>query len=285
MILLDGYNTSIKLNRELKSVISEKNLINKITLAIILIGYNDASESYIRGKIKAANDVGIKTEVIRLVENIEQIEVLNKIQEINEDPNIHAMILQLPIPKHLNKDILIDAISIKKDADGFHTYHQGLLHQTRDTIVPATPLGIITLLDTYKINVLGMNAVVIGRSNIVGSPIARLLMDKGATVTICHSKTKNIKEYTSNADIVVVAVGIPKMLTSDMIKDGCIIIDVGINKIDNKLIGDVDFDEVSKKSSYITPVPKGVGPMTIHGLLKNTITLFFNQKKQIEVIK
>lgn len=279
MILLDGYSTAEKLNDELKNTIKNMNLVNKITLAIILIGHNDASESYIRGKLKAAMHVGIKTEVIRLPEDVKQIDVLIKIQEINENHLIHAVILQLPIPKHLNKDILIDAISIKKDADGFHTFHQGLLHQSRNTIIPATPLGIITLLEAYDINVLGLNAVVIGRSNIVGSPIARLLMDKGATVTICHSKTNNIETYTKKADLIVVAVGIPNMLKADMIKDGCIIVDVGINKVDMKLVGDVDFDEVSKKASFVTPVPKGVGPMTIYGLLKNTFTLFLNQKQ------
>ena len=279
MILLDGLLTAEKLNNELKNTIENMNLVNKITLAIILIGHNDASESYIRGKLKAAMHVGIKTEVIRLPEDVKQLDVVNKIQEINDDPLIHAVILQLPIPKHLNKDTLIDTISINKDADGFHTFHQGLLHQSRNTIIPATPLGIITLLESYDIKVLGLNAVVIGRSNIVGSPIARLLMDKGATVTICHSKTNNIEAYTKKADLIVVAVGMPNMLKSDMIKDGCIIVDVGINKVNTKLVGDVDFDEVSKKASFITPVPKGVGPMTIYGLLKNTFTLFLNQKQ------
>jgi methylenetetrahydrofolate dehydrogenase (NADP+)/methenyltetrahydrofolate cyclohydrolase len=280
MILLEGQVTANKLNHELKTSIEKLKLDHKITLAIILIGHNDASESYIRGKIKAANDVGIQTEIIRFSKEVTENEVLNKIDEINNNPFIHAMILQLPIPKHLNKDLLIDAISVHKDADGFHTYHQGLLHQSRETIFPATPLGIILLLEAYNINLDGLKAVVIGRSNIVGSPIARLLMDKGSTVTICHSKTKNLEDYTLDADLIVVAVGKPNMLQASSIKEGSIIIDVGINKIDDKLVGDVDFEEVSKKVAYITPVPKGVGPMTIHGLLRNTYTLFLNQKDE-----
>jgi methylenetetrahydrofolate dehydrogenase (NADP+)/methenyltetrahydrofolate cyclohydrolase len=202
------------------------------------------------------------------------------IDDLNNNPNIHGMILQLPLPKHLNKDILVDRISILKDADGFHTYHQGLLHQSRKTMIPATPYGIMLLLKHYNIDVKGKQAVVVGRSNIVGAPTARLLMDLGATVTICHSQTKDIGLYTKHADILVVAVGKPNYITGDMVKEGVVVIDVGINRIGESLIGDVLFSEVSLKASYITPVPKGVGPMTIHGLLRNTYTLFLNQNNK-----
>jgi methylenetetrahydrofolate dehydrogenase (NADP+)/methenyltetrahydrofolate cyclohydrolase len=280
MTLLDGYNTAKKLNHELKLEIDKWKGLKKPTLAIIHIGNNAASLSYIKGKISAAEKVGIETKLIHLKDQISQKEVEDNILILNNDPQIDGIILQLPIPKHLNKDRLIDLISIDKDADGFHTFHQGLLYQSRETMVPATPLGIMLLLETYNIKLNGLKAVVIGRSNIVGSPVSRLLQDAGATVTICHSKTKDISAYTKDADIVVAAVGIPKFLKADMVKKDVIIVDVGINKVEGKLIGDVDFEHVSKIASYMTPVPKGVGPMTIHALLKNTVKLYVNTMKK-----
>jgi methylenetetrahydrofolate dehydrogenase (NADP+) / methenyltetrahydrofolate cyclohydrolase len=278
MILLDGTQTALELNEALKVEIDKNTSGQRPKLAIILIGNHPASASYVRGKALASKRVGIEVDTIIFDENSKEIDVLKVIDDLNTDPKVHGMILQLPLPKHLNKDILVDRISILKDADGFHTYHQGLLHQSRKTIIPATPYGIMLLLKHYDIDVKGKQAVVIGRSNIVGAPTARLLMDLGATVTICHSQTKDIAFYTKHADILVVAVGIPNYVTGDMVKEGVVVIDVGINRVGESLVGDVLFSEVSLKASYITPVPKGVGPMTIHGLLKNTYTLFLNQK-------
>lgn len=280
MILLDGALTARTLNDALKKEIDAQNTNKKPKLAIILIGSHPASESYVKGKSLASKRVGIDVETIRLDENIKETDVLAVIKVLNQNNDIHGMILQLPIPKHLNKDTLVDSISIHKDADGFHTHHQGLLHQSRETVIPATPYGIMLLLNYYNIDVKGKQAVVIGRSNIVGAPIARLLMDNGATVTMCHSQTKNMSLHTKQADILVVAVGKPEYITGDMVKEGVVVIDVGINRVGDALKGDVLFNEVSLKASYITPVPKGVGPMTIHGLLKNTYTLFLKQNEQ-----
>lgn len=282
MTILDGYQTALQLNKTLKKRIKLFKTTSIPTLAIMLIGDNPASLSYIRGKIKAASSVGIETKLIQLDETIDQTTALQTIDSLNQDPQIHAMILQLPIPKHLDKHALIDRISIHKDADGFHTMHQGLLHQSRKTMVPATPLGIMFLLKSYQINVSGLHAVVLGRSNIVGAPIARLLQDSGATVTVCHSKTKHIETYTQKADIIIAALGVPHYLKEDMVKDGVIIIDVGINKVSDHIVGDVDFEHVSKKASFITPVPKGVGPMTIHALLYNTVELYFQHLQNQE---
>ena len=279
MILLDGTQTALELNEALKKEIDLHPSGKRPKLAIILIGNHPASQSYVKGKTLASKRVGIEVDTILLDEQIKEIEVLEVIDNLNSNPNIHGIILQLPLPKHLNKELLVDRISILKDADGFHTHHQGLLHQSRQTMIPATPYGIMLLLKHYGIDVKGKQAVVIGRSNIVGAPIARLLMDNGATVTICHSQTRDITAYTKQADILVVAIGKPNYVTGDMVKDGVVVIDVGINRVLESLIGDVLFNEVSLKASYITPVPKGVGPMTIHGLLKNTYTLFSNQMK------
>jgi methylenetetrahydrofolate dehydrogenase (NADP+)/methenyltetrahydrofolate cyclohydrolase len=188
--------------------------------------------------------------------------------------------LQLPISKHLDDSVLIDMISKDKDADGFHVINQGYLYQKKKTIYPATPKGIMTMLKAYDINLLGMNAVVIGRSNIVGFPVARLLMDQGATITVCHSKTKDISMFTKKADIIVVAAGRPHILTKDMVNKGAIVVDVGVNRVDGKLIGDADFEDLKEVCSYLTPVPGGVGPMTIHSLLENTFELYLEHIKK-----
>ena len=207
-------------------------------------------------------------------EDVSYEDVLNLIHHLNNNPLVDGMILQLPIPKHLDENSLIDAISKDKDADGFHVVNQGNLYQKKPTIYPATPKGIMTLLKHYDISISGKDAVVVGRSNIVGFPIARLLMDQGATITVCHRQTKDLKAHTINADILVVASGKPHLITKDMVKVGAVVIDVGVNRVDGKLIGDVDFDEIKDIASYITPVPKGVGPMTINALIENTYELY-----------
>lgn len=266
-MLLDGLLISKKRNEELKTKIKNENL--KLKTSIILVGEDPASLVYVKGKIKASKEVGIETELINLSNNIKESELESLIKRLNNDSSVNGILLQLPLPKGFNEKKMINLIDPNKDIDGFTTINQGKLFQKLDCINAATPQGIINLIDEYNIDVSGMNVVVIGRSQIVGLPIAKLLLDRNASVTICHSKTKDIKLYTKEADLVVVAVGIAKLLKEDMVKDGVIVIDVGINRIDGKLIGDVDFENVSKKASYITPVPRGVGPMTINALLEN----------------
>lgn len=276
MITIDGRAVAGKRNEEIKeriaTVVSEG--IRPPGLAIILIGENPASLSYVKGKGKACRDVGMNHELITLPETVTSEQVETIINKLNNDPLIDGMILQLPLPKHLDSDRLIDLISKDKDADGFHVVNQGSMYQKKPAVKPATPKGIMTLLEAYDIDVRGMNAVVIGRSNIVGFPIARLLMDADATITVCHSKTKDLKSHTINADLLVVSAGQPGLLTRDMVKKGAIVIDVGVNRVDGKLVGDVDFENLKDVVSYMTPVPGGVGPMTIHSLLANTFELY-----------
>jgi len=276
MELLSGKIASKAMKEILKEKIEKAiNIYDKSPcLAVILIGNNPSSLSYIKGKEKACVFVGIEYKLFHLDEQVEQKEVEDLIQTLNQDHQIDGMILQLPIPKNLDENKLIDLISRDKDADGFHVVNQGYLYQKKKTIYPATPKGIMELLDYYKVRVEGLNATIIGRCNIVGFPVARMLMDRGATITVCHSKTKNLKEHTLNADLLVSATGRPKLVTKDMVKLGAIVIDVGINKVDGHLVGDVDFENVSKVASMITPVPGGVGPMTIYGLLENTYELY-----------
>jgi methylenetetrahydrofolate dehydrogenase (NADP+) / methenyltetrahydrofolate cyclohydrolase len=281
MILLDGKKVANERNLALKEKINELIIKNKRApkLAIILVGNNPASISYVTGKGKACELVGIKFELYRLEENATEPEVETLIQNLNQDDLVDGILLQLPIPKHLDDSRLIDLISKDKDADGFHVINQGYLYQKKKTIKPATPKGIMTLLEAYQINVSGMHAVVIGRSNIVGFPVARLLMDSGATITICHTKTKDLSLHTKMADLLVVSAGRPNVVTKDMIKEGVIVIDVGVNRVNDRLVGDVDFESIKDIASYITPVPKGVGPMTINALLENTYELYLNHIK------
>lgn len=276
MILLDGFKVASERNLALRSIIDQQVIIHGRAphLAIILVGENPASMSYVKGKGKACEVAGIKHTLHALSEQVTQIEVEQLIKKMNEDPTIDGMILQLPLPKHLDENHLIDLISKDKDADGFHVINQGNLYQKRPTIHPATPKGIMTLLAAYQIPISGMNAVIVGRSNIVGFPVARLLMDQGATITVCHRQTRDLRAHTLDADILVVASGKPNLVTGSMIKPGAVVVDVGVNRVDGKLVGDVNFDEAKEIASYITPVPKGVGPMTINALLENTYELY-----------
>lgn len=281
MIILDGKQTAATLSIQLKDKV-EKGIVEygrAPKLAVILIGNNPASISYIKGKKKACEKVGIIYNLYHLEENVGQSEVFNLIEKLNGDDSVDGILLQLPISKHLDENILIDAIDYEKDVDGFHVKNLGYMYQKKKAIHPATPEGIMQLLKYYNIKLEGLNAVVIGRSNNVGFPTARLLMDQNATVTICHSKTKDIASHTREADLIVVAAGKPKLFTKDMIKPGAIVVDVGINRVDGKLIGDVDFDGIKESTSYITPVPGGVGPMTIYALLENTYTLYLKHQK------
>lgn len=281
MILLDGKLTSKTIKENIKNEVNKlKDIYGKTpSLAIIQVGNNPASQIYVRNKIKAAAFCNIDARHIHLDESIQEDELLKVIDELNKDDNINGIIAQLPLPKHINENTVINHICEEKDVDGFSISCKGKLFGNIDTFTPATPTGIMRLLDIYNINIEGKNAVVVGRSNIVGKPMAMLLLNKNATVTIAHSRTKNIKEVTKNADILVVAIGKAKYITEDMVKEDAVVIDVGINRIDDKLYGDVDFENVSKKASYITPVPGGVGPLTIATLLENTLKAFIEQNK------
>lgn len=278
MNILDGKKYSEEILMTIKEKIQKiKNLGKRVPgLAVVIIGENQASKVYVNSKVKACEKVGIYSEKISLDANVSEEELLKVIKNLNENKNIDGILVQLPLPEHLSEEKVCEAISVEKDVDGFKPENIGrLVLGKEDGMVPCTPQGIMYLLDKIEnINLYGMNAVVIGRSNIVGKPISSLLINRGATVTICNSKTKNINEILKKADIIIPALGKAKFLKADMVKEGAIIIDVGINRVEGKLCGDVDFENVSKKASYITPVPGGVGPMTIAMLLSNTLRAY-----------
>ena len=273
MKILDGKAVSLKVKGSVKVRADElKKFGVEPTLAVVLVGEDKASQTYVRAKEKACNEYGIKSVAHRLSENTTQNELLALINVLNLDDSIHGILVQLPLPKHIDTNVVLAAIDPRKDVDGFHAVNVGKLVSGLDGFVPCTPLGVMEILKEYGIDVAGLNAVVIGRSNIVGKPMANLLLNASATVTVTHSKTKNLKEICKNADLIVAAIGKPFFLKADMVKDGAVVVDVGINRLDDgRLVGDVDFDEVAPKCSYITPVPGGVGPMTIAMLLNNTI--------------
>jgi len=273
MKILDGKAVSLKVKESVKVRADElKKFGVEPTLAVVLVGEDKASQTYVRAKEKACNEYGIKSVAHRLSENTTQNELLALINVLNLDDSIHGILVQLPLPKHIDTNVVLAAIDPRKDVDGFHAVNVGKLVSGLDGFVPCTPLGVMEILKEYGIDVAGLNAVVIGRSNIVGKPMANLLLNASATVTVTHSKTKNLKEICKNAALIVAAIGKPFFLKADMVKDGAVVVDVGINRLDDgRLVGDVDFDEVAPKCSYITPVPGGVGPMTIAMLLNNTI--------------
>ncbi|HEK9102382.1 bifunctional methylenetetrahydrofolate dehydrogenase/methenyltetrahydrofolate cyclohydrolase FolD [Bacillus pfraonensis] len=241
-------------------------------LAVILVGEDPASRSYVKGKEKGCEQVGIYSELIEFPDTITEERLLAEIDRLNEDDRINGILVQLPLPKHIEEKAIIERISPEKDVDGFHPISVGRMMTGQDTFLPCTPHGIVELVKETNLDISGKHVVVIGRSNIVGKPVGQLFLNENATVTYCHSKTKNIKELSKLADILIVAVGRPKMVTADYIKEGAVVIDVGVNRLETgKLCGDVDFDNVLDIAGYITPVPKGVGPMTITMLLHNTV--------------
>lgn len=248
-------------------------------LVVILVGEDPASVSYVTGKAKDSEEVGFKNTTIRRPETVSEQEVLDLIAELNEDKTVDGILVQLPLPKHISEEKVIAAISKEKDVDGFHPLNVAALWQKQKCILPCTPKGVIKLLDKAGVEIAGKKAVVIGRSNIVGLPVSKLLLDRNATVTMCHSRTKNLAEVTREADILVVAIGRPKFVTADMVGEGAAVIDVGVNRDPEtgKLCGDVDFAACAEKASVITPVPGGCGPMTRACLMENTIECYLNQ--------
>lgn len=287
--IIDGKVLSQSLKEEMKGRIAvlEEQYGRKPCLAVIIVGDNPASRSYVRGKIKAAEFVGMDSRLVELPEDIAEADLLGIIAGLNEEAGVDGILVQLPLPKHINEDKVIDAIDITKDVDGFHPMNVANLWLGRPCIVPCTPAGIIKMIETTGVEVSGKKAVVVGRSNIVGKPVAKLLLDRNATVTIAHSRTKNLAAVCSEADILVAAVGRPQMITADMIKPGAVVIDVGINRIPcikedgtegSRLVGDVDFAGASEVAGFITPVPGGVGPMTITMLMENTIECFLRRQ-------
>ena len=272
-VLIDGKELAKKTRQNLKidcDNLKAKGIIPK--LAVIMVGDNPASKVYVKNKSKACEDVGIEYEEFLLDESTTQEKLISLIEELNERKDITGILLQSPIPNNLDINEAFRTISYKKDVDGFHPVNVGKLSIGQDCFVSCTPYGVIKMFEEYNIDLEGKNVVIIGRSNIVGKPLIQCCLNKNATVTVCHSRTKDIAEYTKRADVVIVAIGKAKFLKADMVKDGVVVIDVGINRTeDGKLCGDVDFENVSKKASYITPVPGGVGPMTIAMLMNNVI--------------
>ncbi|MDD4819783.1 MAG: bifunctional 5,10-methylenetetrahydrofolate dehydrogenase/5,10-methenyltetrahydrofolate cyclohydrolase [Flavobacteriales bacterium] len=285
MQILDGKKTSEALKAEIRAEVDALVAAGHRAphLAAILVGENGASITYMNNKVKSCHEVGFESSLIKYPDTITEKELLAKITELNEDPKIDGFIVQLPLPKHINEKLITESIAPEKDVDGFHPVNMGRLALGQGTLIPATPAGIIELLDRYDVPTEGRHAVVVGRSNIVGVPVSLLLEGKykkgNCTVTVCHSKTKNLAEITRQADILVAALGIPHFITADMVKDGATVIDVGITRVADSskksgfaIKGDVDFEAVAPKCEFITPVPGGVGPMTIAMLMKNTLT-------------
>ena len=274
MVLLDGKILSAKIKEEVKvevtQIVKEKNITPG--LAVILVGNDAASATYVASKAKACKDAGIYSVVHEMPESITQEELLDTINMMNNNPKLDGILVQLPLPKHIDTTTVLEAINPLKDVDGFHPYNVGRMVSNLDSFLSATPFGVMRMFEEHNIELSGKDVVVIGSSDIVGKPMASLLINKKATVTVCNSRTKDLKAHTSKADIVIIAVGVPYLLKEDMVKDGAVVIDVGINRLDTgKLVGDADFEGLKNKCSHLTPVPGGVGPMTIAMLLKNTI--------------
>jgi methylenetetrahydrofolate dehydrogenase (NADP+)/methenyltetrahydrofolate cyclohydrolase len=291
--IIDGKKAAAEIREELKK---KCDWLKSVALEVpglvtILVGNNPASEAYVNSKAKACHEIGMRSIVEKLPEDISETDLLALVQKYNTDETIHGILVQLPLPKHINEDKVIEAIDPKKDVDGFHPISVGNLVIGKDALLPCTPHGVVELIKRYKIPTDGKHVVVVGRSNIVGKPVANLLLQKkegaNAIVTICHSASKDISYFTKQADIVIAAIGKPNYIKADMVKDGAAVIDVGINRVEDasekkgyKLVGDVDYAEVSQKASYITPVPGGVGPMTIAMLLQNTFLAYIKMTNQ-----
>lgn len=271
--IINGSEVAKQLREEMKKEVTTMKENGTVPhLSVILVGNNPASHSYVSGKEKASTEVGISSEVIRMEENVSEAELLDKIAMLNESEDVHGILVQLPLPEHINEQKVIEAITPTKDVDGFHPVNIGKMMLGQDTFLPCTPYGIIQLLRSKNIDPEGKHAVIIGRSNIVGKPMGQLLLNENATVTYCHSHTKDLSAITNLADILIVAIGKANVIDASYVKEGAAVIDVGVNRTEaGKLTGDVDFDSVKQKAAYLTPVPKGVGPMTITMLLANTI--------------
>ena len=282
MIKIDGKafsQTVLEKIREEHSQLKEK-YGKPAGLAVVIVGNNPASQVYVKNKIRACENVGFYSENIELDENISEKELLQEINKLNKNDRINGILVQLPLPAHINELKIIDSISPEKDVDGFHVSNIGKMVIGDETgFLSCTPYGIMQLLEEYKIEIAGKDAVIIGRSNIVGKPMALMLIQKGATVQVCNSNTKDLRKKLNEADIIIVAAGVPKLLKKEDVKEGAVVIDVGINRVDSKICGDVDYEEVAEKTSYITPVPGGVGPMTIASLIKNTFKSYKNSLK------
>ena len=279
-MILDGKQLSQELKDEMRQEVEAlaQKYGRRPCLMVVIVGNNPASQSYVRGKIKATEYVGFEGSLVSLPEDVTEDALIAEIERLNQNELVDGILVQLPLPKHISEDRVIASISPEKDVDGFHATNVARLWLNQPCIVPCTPKGVIVMLDRAGIEISGKNAVVVGRSNIVGKPVAKLLLDRNATVTIAHSRTKNLKEVCRQADILVAAVGRPQMLTADYIKPGAAVIDVGINRLeDGRLVGDVDFEGAKAIAGAITPVPGGVGPMTITMLMRNTIECFLRR--------
>lgn len=275
MIILDGKKVKNKILDELHN--EALKLSNKPNLVVIQVGNNEASNIYISQKQKMAEYIGYGFKHLKFNDNIGEEELLHEIDKLNNDKNVHAILVQMPLPSNLDAKIISNAINPLKDVDGLSNLNAGKLFHDEEALLSCTPYGVMRLLEEYNIQVAGKNVVVVGKSDLVGKPMAMLLSNADATVTICHSKTKNLKEHTLLADILVVAVGKPNLITGDMVNDGTVVIDIGINRCDDKICGDVNFDEVKDKASYITPVPGGVGQMTVAMLGVNILKAYYMQ--------
>ncbi len=282
MTILDGKALSDKIKEEVRIEVEELQKDENITpgLAVILVGDDPASGVYVGMKAKSCKKAGIYSVVHEMPDTISQDEILDIIDKMNNNPHLHGILVQLPLPKHVDTTLILEAIDPAKDVDGFHPYNVGRMVSNLDAFLPATPFGVMELLKEYNLEVLGKNVCVVGASDIVGKPMASLMTNAKATVTVCNSKTKDLKFHTLNADIICVGAGVINLITEEMVKDGAIVVDIGINRLNNgKLVGDVDFVNVSEKCSHITPVPGGVGPMTIAMLLKNTLKAAIQNKR------
>ncbi len=274
-IIMDGEALSLKMQDEMKQQL--KSCMIRPSVAVIQVGDDPASNSYIKRKEKACNAVGVYFRHYKFDADTPELSIINKIKELNNDDYVNGILVQLPLPERYNEKRIANSISNSKDVDGLTDINTGRMINGRKTLVPCTPLGVMRILEEYEIELVGKHVVIVGRGKLVGKPLATLMLAADATVTVCHSKTTNLAEITKHADVLVCAVGSPKMITADMVREGAVVIDVGVNRVDGKLCGDVDFDKVSKKASYITPVPKGVGPMTVAMLLENIVTCYNNK--------
>ncbi|CCQ90036.1 bifunctional 5,10 methylene-tetrahydrofolate dehydrogenase/cyclohydrolase [Nitrospina gracilis 3/211] len=276
MTLIDGKLVSSVIKDRVQAEVAVlKDKTGKVPgLAVVLVGEDPASAVYVKNKNKTCEKVGFQSLSHNLPADTDEATLLKLVGDLNSDDSVHGILVQLPLPKQIDSQRVLEAIDPRKDVDGFHPVNVGHLASGVKTLAPCTPAGIIEMLDHYKIDIEGKRAVIIGRSNIVGKPMAMLLLQRNATITICHSRTKDLPAVAREADIVVGAIGKPRFVTADFVKDGAVVIDVGINRVDGKLVGDVDFDNVAEKCSFITPVPGGVGPMTIAMLMQNTLTAF-----------